>query len=172
VLSSQNYFKSIEQLVNDLSEHRKSGKTSGQVAMWFGKYARRIDGLPVLHVDPQLVQFGASVANQLRQAESAMQGIGENTASQISETPDAIVDDSSFRAGAAVGRFGGFGAGYSYRYREDPRASARAGFQQDAQIRTQARVSGNASANQIMQEVESEMAQERNQLTEKYQVEF
>lgn len=172
VLSSQHYFKSIEQLVNDLSEHRKSGKTSGQVALWFGKYARRVDGLPILHVDPKLVQFGAYVANQLRQAQSAMQGIGENQAVELANQPDAVVDDTSFRSGAAVGRFGGFGAGYSYRYREDPRASARLGFQQSAQIRTQQRVQGNVDANQIMEGIESNMAQVRDEMTEKYQVEF
>ena len=77
-LASQQYFKSVTSLLDDLTGKRKSDEfvTWGEVGLWFEKYAARIDQLPILHVDPDLVDWGSNVSAQLRQAESSMKGIG------------------------------------------------------------------------------------------------
>ena len=77
-LASQQYFKSVVGLVDDLRQKPDTTgvKTMGQVGIWFGKYARRIDELPILNVDPALLDYGAFVASALRQAESTLRGSG------------------------------------------------------------------------------------------------
>jgi len=172
ILASQQYFNTLKRLVDDLREQKKSGQTSGQVGMWYGKYARKIDSLPILNVDSDLVNFGGYVANQFRQAESAMKGIGASQAYRISTKQNAQVYNYHYSAGVGVNRYGGVAGGYSYRYRDNPRASLRLEGQQRAQIRTQERIKGNASANAVMQGLDADMANVRRQLTAKYGVEF
>lgn len=176
--STQQYFKMIGQLVTDLRSdyHKDETITSGLIAMWYKKYASKIDALPILHVDPEMVQFGADVANALRQSQDAMQGVGTRSAMRITNKPDAAVYDVAAVSGArvGVGPRGGWGAqgGYAYRYAYDPKASLRLEGEQESKIRTQERIRGYGSANQIMQSVETAMANMRRTMTEKYNVEF
>ncbi len=101
-LASQQYFKSVTSLLNDLTGKRKSDEfvTWGQVGLWFEKYAGKIDQLPILHVDPELVDWGANVSAQLRQAETAMKGIGAQTGYRLATTPDV----QAYSVRTAVGR--------------------------------------------------------------------
>jgi hypothetical protein len=57
------YFKSTQALVADL---RKSLKDSKATTAWMERYARRIDELPILHVDEQLLEYGDKLAETLR----------------------------------------------------------------------------------------------------------
>lgn len=50
--------------------------TWGQVGGWFERYARKIDNLPILNVDPEMLDYGVFVADSLRQSETVMKGIG------------------------------------------------------------------------------------------------
>ncbi len=171
-LASQQYFNSITSLVDDLRGDKDKVRTFGELGVWYGKYARKIDSLPILNVDRDLVAFGGDVANAFRQCESAMQGIGAGQAMRISEKPNAEVYNYAYAAGGGVNRWGGYAGGYSYRYRENPRASLALEGQERSQIRTQERIKGNASANQIMQQLDSEMAKMRVEMTNRYGVEF
>jgi hypothetical protein len=177
-LASQQYFKSVKNMLDDLGGKRQSEEsvTWGQVALWFEKYAARIDQLPVLHVDPDLLNWGSHVSDQLRQAQSAMQGIGMQTAYRHATTP--TVQAYSYRtatvAGAGVGPYGGFRAGGATAYQSayNPKLSMALQGQQDAQIRTEERIRGNTSANLIMQGLQEETGEIRKRMTQKYQLEF
>jgi len=177
-MASQQYFKSVTSLLNDLSGERQSDAsvTWGEVGMWFQKYAARIDQLPILHVDPDLIDWGSSVSAQLRQAETAMKGIGERTGYRLTTAPNIQAYDTRTETafGAGVGRYGGYRAGgaYAYQYAYNPKLSLALQGQQSAQIRTQERIRGNMSANQIMQTLQAETGEIRKKMTEKYQVEF
>lgn len=177
-LASQQYFKSVTSLLNDLTGKRKSDEfvTWGQVGLWFEKYAGKIDQLPILHVDPELVDWGANVSAQLRQAETAMKGIGAKTGYRLATTPDvqAYSVRTATAYGAGVGPYGGYRAGgaYAYQYAYNPKLSLALTGQQDAQIRTEERIRGNTSANLIMQGLQAETGEIRRKMTEKYQVEF
>jgi hypothetical protein len=177
-LASQQYFKVVSSMLDDLRGKRQSDEfvTWGQVGLWFEKYAARIDQLPVLHVDPDLIQWGSNVSAQLRQAESAMKGIGATTAYRMATTPDvqAYNYGTATVAGAGVGPYGGYRAGWAtaYQYAYNPQLSLALQGQQDAQIRTEERVRGNTSANLIMQGLQAEKGEIRKRMTQKYQVEF
>lgn len=72
--SSQAYFKSVTTLIDDLQE--TLGDTRDNHALWFERYARKIDGLPILNVDEELLAYGAMVGETFRQIALAKRGAG------------------------------------------------------------------------------------------------
>ena len=177
-LATQQYYNSLMQLINDLRGKRGGTgfSTAGQVGMWFERYARRIDGLPILNVDRELVDFGAYAANQLRDGENAMKGVGAKQAMRISEKPNAEVYDYRYAYGARAGvnRYGQGVArgGYAYGTRYNWQESLRLEGQQQSRIRTQERIRGYSDANSIQQGLEAEAAHIRRVMTDRYGIEF
>ena len=166
-LSSQQYFKSVSELVDDLKEKPSSTgvKTLGQVGAWFGKYAQRIDNLPVLNVDPELLDYGAFVASALREAEATFRGAGGRMRVESLNVPTQYDTYSAYRGG--YGRWGVYG-GYGEVYREDVKAMQ----SERTRIRTEERVSTASSGRDVMQQVTQATADIRRKMTQKYQVEF
>ena len=167
------YWKMLNQLLDDIVDKRKKTRTqtAGLVAMWYKQYAAKIDAMPILNVDPEMLQFGSQVAAALRQAQGSMQGVGVEQASGMANMQGANVDDYAY-AGGGGERYGFYGGGYAYRYQSNPRASLRADGAQIAQIKTNARIRGYGAANQTMQGVTVAMADMRKKMTLKYQIEF
>ena len=62
--TSLSYCKSVQVLLNDLRTTLK--KERDNHALHFERYARKIDDLPMLNVDPALLNFGANVSGSLR----------------------------------------------------------------------------------------------------------
>jgi hypothetical protein len=78
--ASLRYFKQLEKLIDDLKEGLK---TDAKTA-WYEKTARRIDNLPILHVDDELLAFGANTAKALRETSEQGRNIGrQNSESQM-----------------------------------------------------------------------------------------
>jgi len=167
-LATQQYYKSVVSLVDDLRGRRKSEDfvTWGQVGMWFEKYARKIDRLPILSVDPEMLDYGAFVADSFRQAESAMKGIGARSGYRKTQLPN-YYNVNTYARPVGVTRWGVQGV-YGYRATEDLAAKGQA----ESKVRTQERIRGNMSANMIVQGVEAATADIRRRMTEKYQMEF
>ncbi len=166
-LASQQYFQSVKGLVDDLrkEKRRHSVKSFGQVGVWFGRYARKIDELPMVDVDATLLDYGAFVANSLRQGEAALRNVGGRSRVRELNQPAQY----SY-AGVAGGYYGSYGPGYAGGVVawEDWRAE-----QHDrVRIQTEERVSGSASARQIMAEIDMATADVRRAMTEKYKVNF
>jgi hypothetical protein len=172
------YFKMLEQYVGDIKttkEHTQT-QTPGMVGKWYKRYAEKIDALPILNVDPEMIQFGSQLSATLRQAEGSMQGAALQEASGITNMQGNQVEDYQYAAGARAG-FGGYGgmvgeAGYAYRYSYNPWASMAADGQEIAQIQMNARMTGYGAANQTMEKAEVAMANMRKHMTEKYKMEF
>jgi hypothetical protein len=148
---SKQYFEAIESIVNDIRETSKDAKTFGQSAMWFDKWARRIDTLPVLNVDSELVEFGQHVSTQLRDMAASLRGIGIRSGARSAQ----VWDSSS-----------AYYDGYSYY------AESRDGDPQRRAIRAEEKAVGATSARGIAQGLESSLAKIRKDLTQKYNVEF
>lgn len=172
-MASQQYFKSVTGLLDDLRGKRKSDAsvTWGQVGLWFEKYAGKIDKLPILNVDPELLEWGSYVSDQLRQAETSMKGIGARSSYRMTEMPN--VEAYSYRSGAVggVGRYG-YGGAYGYQAAYNPKLSLALQGQQEANVRTQEKIRGNTSANLIMQGLQEETGEIRKRMTQKYKIEF
>ena len=98
IAASQHYFKAITSIVREVREKSSDAKTFGQNAMWFDKWARRIDALPVLHVDQELLAFSEYLSTQLRNMAAAMRGIGINSGGRSASYPDWRYADDDRRA--------------------------------------------------------------------------
>lgn len=72
--NSQVYFKSVTTLIDDLRETLSD--TRDNHALWFERYARKIDRLPILNVDEELLAYGAMVGETFRQIALAKRGAG------------------------------------------------------------------------------------------------
>ncbi len=76
--TTQQYYKAIDHLLADLKSRKGEERTIGQIGVWFQSYANRVDRLPILNVDEEMLQYGQYVAQQLRNASMAIKGFGIN----------------------------------------------------------------------------------------------
>ena len=103
-----NYFQAVGTVLDDLRGRKGSSTNINQYGIWFDKYARQVDDLPLLNVDPEMVDYGANVADSLRQASDAIKGIGMRKAVRQAGMPSA---------GTSSAGYGGYGyGGYGYGY--------------------------------------------------------
>jgi hypothetical protein len=158
-LSSQQYFKSVADLVDDLRSKPSQGKTKSisQYGTWFNRYADKIDKLPILNVDPLLLDYGLYVSTSFRSAaESIRSSAGRARVRQL-QNPNSYV---------AYGRWGVNGAYGGYV--QDVKAQ-----QADrTAIRAEERISSATDARGIMQDVMQQTADIRVKMTQKYNAEF
>lgn len=176
-LASQQYYKSVDSLLADLRRERSNKKTytAGSVAMWYDKYARKIDNLPILNVDDDLLTYGRDVAELLRGGEMSLKAVGmRSSIRQGSNELDSNNYNSFYQQNPGYDGFGGFGgyrAGYAAGY-SDPYQATRERGRTDSIIRSQERTLGAASAQQMWQDIETATADIRRVMTKKYNVEF
>lgn len=176
VVASQKYFKSIDSVLRDLRNH-DSPTTIYQFGAWFEKYANRIDRLPMVNVDEELIQYGTYVGQQLRNASAAIKGIGYQT--RVGEIQAANSSgpgyygnnycDGGYNYNGYVYRDGSaYGGVHAYNFQAGLQAEQKA----RTQVQSQARVQGAAAARAIMGEIKNAERTMRVQMTEKYKVDF
>jgi hypothetical protein len=169
--TSRQYFQAVEKYLRDL-RLKKGAKSYGQYGLWFDKYARKIDRLPILNVDPELVDFGQNMANGLRDATSAIQGVGIRSAAQEAQIYNQSYTRGAYSGFGPVNRVGGWGwrvyggyGGYFEHYTNPVQSQRRA-------VRAQERAKGSAQARDIMKQIDMEASKMRRTMTDRYQIEF
>lgn len=65
-LATKEHFDSLNQLLRDVEHPKHSLVTAGSKAVYLDRYAQMIDRLPVLNVDPELVDLSGEIAARLR----------------------------------------------------------------------------------------------------------
>ena len=173
VVATQKYFKAVDQYIADL--RNKEPQRIAQYGVWFDKYARKIDDLPMLDVDSDMLDYGAYVAQQFRNAGSAIQGIGIRK---------RVRQVGAVNSTGTPGYYGNnYDGGYYYggNYYNGSNGYARgnyvqSGLRQQQQVRTQVNTQekavGVSAARAIMKEVQNASRQVRREMTEKYHAEF
>jgi hypothetical protein len=63
--ASQAYFKAVYTLIEDL--RKTLDDTRDNHAVWMERYGRKVDALPILNVDEELLAWGASVGETFRE---------------------------------------------------------------------------------------------------------
>jgi hypothetical protein len=149
--ATQQYFQKVTSMRDDLRERSKDAKTFGEYALWLDNGARRIDRLPILDVDPDMLAYGRYLAARMRDASMALKGIGIQSGARTAQV---------YQSGAT------YVTGYSY-YTEWRNVDA-----ERRAIKAQERATGATSARQIALEVENETAKIRQAMTAKYRVNF
>jgi len=176
-IATQQYYQSVTTLIEDLRTKPKRDhvKTFGQAAMWYDKYARKIDRLPLRDVDEMMLNYGADTAARFRDAVSAMKGVGMRSTSRTrGNNPSSggySVRMGGYRAGLGYtgGLYGPTGATFGV---GPGRASLQAKGQSDAVIRGQERTRGAATVQNIWRGIDESTAAIRREMTSKYSADF
>ena len=136
------YFHSVTSIVDRL--RNGSAKTQGQRAMWNDRYARQIDQLPILYVDPEMLDFGSKVSVLLR-------GSGR------------VIRESNLQVGASKNQ-SSYNDGNYYAVNDNQAYNA--------QLQAHARLKGTGTYLSNLEEIDNRAAAIRRAMTMKYKVEF
>jgi hypothetical protein len=146
--TSQAYFKSVYTLIEDL--RKTLDDTRDNHAVWMERYGRKVDALPILNVDEELLAWGASVGETFREMALAERS-------------------SNVRSGVRKSQY--YGA-YQYSYDGYGYGNATS----TANIRNTIKREEGARAKQVRfsswKEMEDATAQIRQAMTQKYRLEF
>jgi hypothetical protein len=145
--TSQKYFKQLTQRLDDLKAKAKDSQVTDRILLLNAdRYAQEIDRLPVLNVDPDLLDFGSAASQTLRSLRNRTAGAGMN----------ASLRQTNLSYG---GNYGG------YFYGDDRILSTEL-------INRQEKISLKVDRTQVWTDVENKTADLRKKLTLKYKVEF
>jgi hypothetical protein len=143
--ATQQYYRSLMSVLEDLRTEGKTSKTLAQNGMWCDKWARRIDRLPIQNVDPDLLAFGGAVSAGLRSMASDIRGIGIHSGAQNAQI-----------------------AAMNYSYWSDLLYTDL----QQRSARAQERAKGVIAARDTYQTIEHDAARLRQVMTERYKIAF
>ncbi|HEY1784827.1 MAG TPA: hypothetical protein VGG30_04730 [Pirellulales bacterium] len=146
--ASHAYFKSVTSIIDDLRKESKDSVTLGQNAAWIDRWARKIERLPMLNVDKDMLDYGGYVAASLRASSDAIKGIGINTGARTAQIYG--------------GRYGSYGGYADYR-------TAQA---QGIAISAEERAKGATSALGMFRQIEGATTAIRRTMTDRYKIEF
>jgi hypothetical protein len=162
--ASQRYFKSVETLLDDLKQQKV--KSYKQQSYWYHEFAEKIDELPMLNVDEDLLKFGSSVSTTLRgmcnlstNVDVAQQGIRMN----MGETLVSVPPSSSYY---------GNGYGWGYGYGTPGYTTSVNNYGMASNMIAKSAGAANAIVAETWKNIEKATTQIRQQMTQKYQVEF
>jgi hypothetical protein len=167
--ASQAYFKRVTGLIDDIKGEKKgnSGYTIATIGVWMDKYAKKIDQLSVLHVDPELVEYGAGVSDSLRAAYGAIRGGAARSRVRQVNTP---MQYDYYSGGATYGY--SYRAGWMGSYAEVAVPNQMAYNHERTRVRTEERIASSSSARDIMANVQEATGQIRRKMTQKYSADF
>lgn len=141
--ATKDYFAKTAGIIKRVRDY--SAGNTGERAQWNGRMANRIDELPTLNVDPELVEFGAKVAQGLRGNAVALQQ------TNIANSTNAMIN---------AGTYGYSSDGYYY--------NSNAPYQ----YRANARGLGFSAYKELISAIDQLEGDIRRRMTEKYQVQF
>lgn len=160
--NSKDYFKKVVGMVNRVRDY--SANNTGERAQWNGNMANRIDLLPILNVDTDLVNFGAEVAKALRSNMVSMQLTNISTGAQaVANDAGTSGFSTATAAGTMAGTFGSFGYGNGGGFVD---SNSPMKYYQMGQAQ------GNTSFRQMMAQMEQAIADMRRTMTLKYKIQF
>lgn len=148
---SKKYFDSINQV---LEKYRRKPemKSLNSYATWFDLHARKLDALPVVGVDDELVVFAQYVTDRFREMSVVMRS------AELSKTERAT-SYQNYAYGYRYGRWGGYGEYWDY---SKNRATAT----------SLERLRGKNMAQEIFDEVEDRAGHIRQEMSKKYGINF
>jgi hypothetical protein len=154
-VASQRYFKSICTMLDGIS----ASNSAKDMAVWIRNTSRRIDQLPILNVDPALVEWGGIVSGKLKQAAGVM-GVGQT---QI----------NSRVAGVADPDYGGYYYDYNGYYVNNYNATAvENAKRQRRQVALEQRGQAQQQALEVVNSIAEMRPKIRAEMVAKYKVEF
>jgi hypothetical protein len=94
---SQMYFKTVVSMLDDLrGDRKKQDPRGGMDAVWMDKYATKIDRLPMLNVDEELLTWGSNTAQTLRVMATERRGRGLSAGASKSGLRTGVSSDGYY----------------------------------------------------------------------------
>lgn len=144
--TTQQYFRSIQKVMSQIDEITKRDDVAiSRYAKWFSNWADEIDALPILNVDPTLLEFSQKLSQSFRQCSDAIAGIRIQAGAR----------------GAQV--WNGIGEYYMW---TNEQSNVRNAMKKDEQAR------GVTSARGIYREIQNGLQEVRRIMVDKYKLEF
>lgn len=166
IAASQIYYKSVVSLLDELRIQKKGRKTMGQISVWFDKYARKIDRLPIANVDADLLSYGRYVSESLRTGQSEVTDAAARSRIRQNDVPEQY-DVTTYSAPIGANWAGQ----YSWNGWEATPDWQRTGSMM-SNVRMEEQIKGAKSANDVMRDIDNATADIRRHMTQKYGVEF
>jgi hypothetical protein len=173
---NKNYFTAVDGLVQGVKPKLSAGQAYTRNAKWLRKFAEKIDLLPTLNVDPEVVDFGVYAAEMLREASQYMIDTNAETKTKIQ---GLIASGARSGGGTGWGGAGGWGGTYGANYstgRWGYRYGRRSGRGTGQRLRDSVRANQKTEAVRTLQEMfteyDAQRADLRRNLTQKYNSEF
>jgi hypothetical protein len=149
--ASKRYYKSIAAILDDAH----AGNSLSETATWIRNASRRIDQLPILNVDPALVEWGALVSTRMKQAGSVL-AVGQT---QISSRVAGVADPTY-----ATGYYGDVNSYNNQQYDNAEKARR--------QVATEQRAASQDQAMKILNDIAETRNKIRADMVAKYKIEF
>jgi hypothetical protein len=171
------YYKSVQKLLKDL-KGRKTGSggtyTTGSIAQWCTNYGRKINNLPLLNVDPEMIQYGSGVSQTLTQVAQALNGgniQGGIDARSSSPVYNTFTNTDVYGYGYRGGWFSG-GTVPLGTTNTSAIIDERATTAQRENIKANARAQSSKTARELFSNIDAGTADIRAKMVQKYQLEF
>jgi hypothetical protein len=147
--ATQTYYNSITTLIEDLRHTLEDSRDNH--AVWMERYGRKVDALPILNVDPDLLAWGANVGETFREMGLAKRRAGIR---------------GGVRKSAVYGDYSYSDTGYGYYESYRPASDVK------NQINREEQAQAKAVRYNSWKEIEDTRAKIDREMTEKYGVEF
>lgn len=170
------YYKGVQRLLKDLKGRKASAGTytTGSIAQWCTNYGRKINNLPLLNVDPEMIEYGTGTAQTLSQVAQALNGgniqggIDARSSSAVYNTySNTNVYGYGYRGGWLGGGVVPLGVTNSAAVIDERATTA-----QRANIRANARATSSKQAREIFANIDAATGDIRAKMVQKYQLEF
>jgi len=161
-----------------LKQDLRDSKSISQTKVWFDKYARKIERLPILNVDPEMLDYGALVAKGLRAAAGSVTQMGISSAARQKQVQGSTAPpvNAAYHGGYGWDRGGWGGYGYNLPGANSWANSAYAQVRAEAHQRQLIRSEEKAAMATDVQGIKADLVEAtgniRRRMTERYQVEF
>lgn len=166
--TSKRYFRTISDSIDQFRS--KSGGNYQGSKTWLIQEAQRIERLPILNVDPELVAWGGEIANRLRQVGANFAYDQQSNTAKVMNVQSAGSYNFSYNGGN--GRWGsGYGVNTSGTYGRGTQENLE-WQRQRAQIYEQSKADSIKKAMDIFGTIGATRDQMRAKMVEKYKMEF
>jgi hypothetical protein len=173
--ASLRYFKAAEKIINEV--RNASSSSFEQLTFRLNNGARRIDDLPILNVDDELLDWGGAVATTLRtmaivaQKTGGMISLAEANRAMVSVTTPNYYYGSGYAGG--VGYWGAYGGSYGWAVPSGTASTATASnYGQIDNLNTMTNQKEFAYRQQTWDTIKQETTSVRRKMVKKYGVEF
>jgi hypothetical protein len=165
------YYRSLKQLLDELNTAKDTRKLSDRT-YWYQQYASKIESLPMLNVDDEMLQLGAQIAATVRQLAnlaSSTKTTGQRINAQT-VTGSVVVPVTYGASGYAYGPYGGgYGGGWNYTV---PQLQDYNNYRQVANLASGVAAGEKALREQTWTNIDNALNAMRKKMVDKYKIEF